>query len=104
MRICFVSLKLVFGLEQAVGFAEFDARSKWKEYDEDKTARSVVISGLTALSGLGYFTAFMFKREQPHVTLVGVAIFETAAVALTVGKGIEFKLACHEGKKKLQAS
>ncbi|KAL2002673.1 hypothetical protein VTN02DRAFT_6208 [Thermoascus thermophilus] len=80
-----------FGLYQAVGAAEIGAASTWPDYDLDSTVVGIEGSVLNAVSGVGYFVAFMFK-ENIEVSGVGLAVLEGAAVALAAVDAIKWKI------------
>ncbi|KAF7870614.1 hypothetical protein EAF04_004358 [Stromatinia cepivora] len=86
-----VSSLVNFGLEQAACISEVDDGSSWKDYDGDVTSMTSVSSGLNAIAAVGYFTAFMFKKDQVEVTAVGMVVLEIGTVGLAVVEGVIFK-------------
>lgn len=80
-----------FGLYQAVSAAEIEAASTWPDYDLNSTVVGIEGSVLNAVSGVGYFVAFMFK-ENIEVSGIGLAILEGATVALAAVDGIKWKI------------
>lgn len=82
---------VIFGLYQAVGDAEIKAADTWRDYNLNSTVIGIEGSVLNAVSGVGYFVAFMFK-EKPHLSAPGLAALEGATVALTAVEGIKWKI------------
>ncbi|KAK2758180.1 hypothetical protein FQN54_004024 [Arachnomyces sp. PD_36] len=86
-----------FGLYQEVGIAEAEAASTWKDFDVKSNVIGIEGSLLNAISGIGYFTAFMFK-EEIEVSGFGLAILEGATVGLAALEGIKWKIDYDRGK------
>ena len=86
-----VSSLVNFGLEQAACISEIDDGSSWKDYDGEVTSMTSVSSGLNAIAAIGYFTAFMFKKDEVEVTAVGMVVLEIGTVGLAVVEGVMFK-------------
>lgn len=81
-----------FGLSLAVGIAEHEAAATWDDYEEDDTNSAIVTASLNALAGIGYFTAFMFKTNNPDISAGGAAVMIGTMGGATVLEGIMFKL------------
>ncbi|RBR22926.1 uncharacterized protein FIESC28_04224 [Fusarium coffeatum] len=79
------------GLSIAVGIEEAKAGSSWKDYDEGANATGFITSGLNALAGIAYFTAFFFK-QNPEISAVGAAVMTGTMAGGAVLQGIVFKL------------
>lgn len=91
------------GLSVAVGIAEHEAGDKWKDYDEAATNNGFITSGLNALAGIAYFTAFFFKTN-PDISAVGAAVMVGTMGGAAVLEGIVFKLQYDAQKKPILTS
>ena len=89
-----------FSLYQAVGAAELEAKNKWVDYDETSSVVGMEGSVLNAVSGVGYFVAFMFK-DEPEISAVGLLALEAASLGLAAVEGIKWKVDYDRGKKSL---
>jgi hypothetical protein len=52
-----------FALYQAVSIAELGAGEKWKDFHRISTIAGIQASVLNLVSGVGYFTAYMFAPQ-----------------------------------------
>ncbi|KAL3422840.1 Vegetative incompatibility protein HET-E-1-like protein 20 [Phlyctema vagabunda] len=80
-----------FALYQVVANSEIESKTSWKDYDEGSTIVGVEGSVLNAVSGVGYFVAFMFK-EDVEISGVRLIVLEACTVALAAVEGIKWKI------------
>jgi hypothetical protein len=88
----------IFGLYQAVGSAEIEAAKTWKDFNINSTALGIENSVLNALSGVGYFIAFMFK-EDVEISGLALAVLEGATAGVATLEGIKWKIDYDRKKK-----
>ncbi|KAG9758073.1 hypothetical protein KCU73_g4084, partial [Aureobasidium melanogenum] len=86
------------GLSIAIGVAEHQVGDKWEDYEEDATNTGFITTGLNALAGIGYFTAFFFKTN-PDISAGGAAVMIGTMAGAAALEGIVFKLQYDAQKK-----
>lgn len=79
------------GLSIAVGVAENKAEDSWDVYDRESTDIGFFLGGLNALAGTAYFTAFVFKSSQPHISGIAAGAMIGTGVGTAILEGIIFK-------------
>ena len=82
---------ITFGLAEAADIAEVENKAVWRGYDDERNTLRIISDGLTLVSGVGYFLAYMFREDQPEVTVVGVIVLEAGYVGLGIAKGLAYK-------------